>query len=397
MKVSIKKYLLYSSVFAIFTEAFMFHFIIDLKLLYLIIIVNYYLLIKIKKITVNIYFVFLMLLFLIHGAIAYALIGITPNYLLSQIIGITIIGVYYYNFIPIYKSEEIIAVYTKLSFYVAFIGIIFYFLHINVGWDGRLQSIFKEPAHYAIVVVPACYYFLKTKKYLSFTIIFISLILSQSTIGYMGCALMFILPYISIKRIKYALISIPILIITFMIVYDNFTFLKLRVDDTYETLNAVNTGKFKPQTNQSSYALLSNMFVTNKNFQDHPFGSGLGSHYHMHTDIYLKQMRPPPYLVTIDSEKINAPDAASLFLRLISELGLFGLAIIVYLMYLSSKSFNSDKYYFAQGIFIYLLLKLFRDGHYFPPELYFFIWMIYYALKEQSAHKNNADNTFVSS
>ena len=37
MKIDLKKYLLYSSVFAIFTEAFFIHFIIDWKLLYLII------------------------------------------------------------------------------------------------------------------------------------------------------------------------------------------------------------------------------------------------------------------------------------------------------------------------------------------------------------------------
>lgn len=382
MKINIKSYLLYSSVFAIFTEAFFFNFIIDWKLLYLILLVNYVLLIKIKKLTLNIYFVFLMLLFLIHGLIMYSIIGITPNYLLSQIMGITIISTYYYNLIPLYNKEEIINTYLKMSVWIAVIGYVFFLLNINVN-DGRLQSIFKEPAHYAIVVVPACYYLLKTKKYLSFAIVFGSLILSQSSIGYMGCALMFILPNISLKRIKYIVITIPVLVIAFFVVYNNFSFLKLRVDDTVETLNAVNNGKFKPWTNQSSYALLSNAYIANKNIQDHPFGSGLGSHYHMHTQVYLKQMRPPPYLVTLKSEKINSQDAASLFLRLVSDLGLIGILLIVYLMYLSFKSYRSNTYIFAQGVVIYLLLKLFRDGHYFPPELFFFIWIIYYELKKR--------------
>ena len=372
----------------------MFRFFIDIKLLYLIILINYCLLIRIKKLNITIYFFYLLLFFLVHGLIAYFYIGITPNYLLSQIIGIAIIGTYYYNFIPLYSKEEIINVYVKMCVWIAAIGYLFYLLHININ-DGRLQSIFKEPAHYAIVVVPACYYLLKTKKYLSFAIIFGSLILSQSSIGYMGCALMFIFSNISLKRIKYVLITIPILIITFFFVYNNFTFLKLRVDDTLETLSAVNNGKFKPQTNQSSYALLSNMYITNKNFQDHPFGSGLGSHYHMHTKVYLKQMRPPPFLVTLKSETINAPDAASLFLRLISELGVFGLMLIIYLMFLSLKSFKSNKFYFAQGIVVYLLLKLFRDGHYFPPELYFFIWMVYYDLNDKFLNQNKEINKVV--
>jgi len=388
MKINIKNYLLYSSVFAIFTESFFFNFIIDWKLLYLIILINYVLLLKIKKIKFNIYFVLLMLLFLVHGLIMYSIIGITPNYLISQLLGITIISTYYYNFIPVYEKEQIITVYLKMSVWIAAIGIIFFFLNINVN-DGRLQSIFKEPAHYAIAVVPACYYLLKTKKHLSFAIVFGSLILSQSSIGYMGCALMFILPNISSKRIKYIVITIPVLVITFFVVYNNFSFLKLRVDDTVETLNAVNNGKFKPYTNQSSYALLSNAYIANKNIQDHPFGSGLGSHYHMHTQVYLKKMRPPPYLVTLKSEKINAPDAASLFLRLLSEMGIIGFILIVYLIFLSSKSFTSNNYYFAQGIVIYLLLKLFRDGHYFPPELFFFIWMVYYTLKKKNIQTKN--------
>lgn len=391
MKISIKKYLIYSSIFAIFTEAFFFNFIIDWKLIYLILLINYVILIKIRKISLNIYFVYLMLFFLVHGIIMYIIIGITPNYLISQIIGITIISTYYYNFIPLYKKEEIINIYLKLSVWVASIGYLLMLLGININ-DGRLQSIFKEPAHYAIVVVPACYYLLKTKKYLSFTIVFGSLILSQSSIGYIGCALMFILTNISLKRVKYFLITIPLLIIAFIFVYNNFIFLKLRVDDTYETLSAVNTGIFKPQTNQSSYAILSNAFIANKNVQDHPFGSGLGSHFHMHTKVYLKQMRPPPFLVTLKSEKINAPDAASLFLRLISETGIIGFFLIVYLLYLSSKSYLSDNHYFAQGIFIYLLLKLFRDGHYFPPEFFFFIWMIYYSFKNEIHETKNTNS-----
>lgn len=364
----------------------MFHFIIDVKLLYLIIITNYFLLLKIKKFKANLRFILFLLFVLIHGIIAYSYIGISPNYLISQIAGIVIIGTYYYNFIPLYSKDEIIKVYITMCLWVALLGFLFFLLNLNIN-DDRLQSIFKEPAHYAIVIVPACYFLLTTKKYLRFAVLFLSLVLSQSSIGYMGCAMMLVFSNISTKRMKYILITIPILITTFFYVYNNFYFLKLRVDDSYETLTAVQNGKFKPQTNQSSYALLSNTYITNKNFQDHPFGSGLGSHYHMHTEVYLKLLRPPPYLITLKLEKTNAADAASLSLRLISELGIFGIILIIYLLFLCVKSFNSNKFYFAQGIAIYLLLKLLRDGHYFPPELYFFIWMIYYILNDKYCTK----------
>ena len=127
---------------------------------------------------------------------------------------------------------------------------------------------------------------------------------------------------------------------------------------------------------------MSNLFVAKCNFSDHPLGSGMGSHFVMHTEKYLFEMRPPSYLVTLKSEKINAPDAASLFIRLFSELGIFGLILVFGFMYKAFTSFKYKNLFLAHGIVIYLLLKLFRDGHYFSPEFFFFIWILYFSLKE---------------
>ncbi|WP_348812037.1 O-antigen ligase family protein [Flavobacterium maritimum] len=381
MKISIKKYLLYSSVFAIFTEAFFFNFIIDWKLLYLIIIINYFLLIKIKKITLNLYFAALILFFFIHGILTYTIISIPYNFMLSQIIGITIIGTYYYNFIPLYKKEEIINVYLKIALIVAIIGYPLYFLNINLN-DGRLQSIFKEPAHYVIVVIPACYYYLNVKNYVNFAIIFGTLILSNSSLGYIGCGLMFIIPNLTLRRIGALLGLIPIVIAVFFFVYNEFPFFKLRVDDTYNSLNVINTGKFDEDTNLSSYVLISNLYIAKKNITDHPFGSGIGSHHYMHTNRYLKEMRPPKYLRKQKKETDNSFDANSLFTRICSEFGILGFILLLYAIYKSSKCFKSNELFFAQGIFIYFLLKLFRDGTYFPPEFFLFIWLFYFSYKE---------------
>lgn len=381
MKISLKKYLLYSSVFAIFTEAFFFNYIIDWKLLYLIIFVNYLILFRIKKITFNYYFLGLLVFFFIHGALAYTIISIPYNFMLSQILGIAVVGTYYYNFIPLYDKEEIIRVYLKICLFAAVVGYPMFFLNINVN-DGRLQSFFKEPAHYVIVVIPACYYYLKTRKYLSFAIIFGTLILSNSSLGYIGCGLMFLVPNLTLRRVRYLVASLPVVLMVFIYVYNEYPFFKLRVDDTYRSLKVINTGKFQEHTNLSSYVLISNLFIAKKNVTDHPLGSGIGSHHYMHTQRYLKEMRPPPYLRIIDRYRDNSFDANSLFTRVCSEFGLFGFVFILVMMYYASRAFTSDELYFAQAIFIYLLMKLLRDGHYFPPELYFFIWMAFYSIKE---------------
>ncbi|MEO4007221.1 MULTISPECIES: O-antigen ligase family protein [unclassified Flavobacterium] len=388
MKISIRKYLLYSSVFAIFTEAFFFHLIIDWKLLYLIILVNYFLLLRIKKLKFNIYFLLLLLGFLVHALTANTLIDIPYRYAIAQLIGISILGIYYYNFIPLYPLSQIKSVYSKMCLYVAILGYPLYFLNINVN-DGRLQSIFTEPAHYAIVVIPACYYFFKEKKYWSFAAIFGTLILSNSSLGYIGCGLMFIVPNISLKRISYLVCLLPVIIGIFIYIYQEYPFFKLRVEETYESLNVINTGKFDNKTNLSSYALISNLYVAKNNIQDHPLGTGIGSHIHMHKEVYLKQMRPPQYIRTQNKHTINAPDANSLFTRIVSEMGIFGFLLIFVLLYLAFNVFQYKDMALAQGLFIYILLKLFRDGHYFPPEFFFFIWLLYYSLKEKTALNNN--------
>lgn len=205
MKIHLHKYILYSSVFAIFTESFFFHYIIDWKLFYIILLINFYLLSRIKKITINKYVFFLIVGLITHGLIMNALISIPLKFLFAQIIGVFIVSTYYYNFVSLFNVSKIIELYSKYSLYIAAIGYPMLALGINSNDGVRLQSIFKEPAHFAIVVIPACYYYLKQKKYLPFLIIFGSLILSQSSLGYIGCGLMFIIPNFNRKRILYLL------------------------------------------------------------------------------------------------------------------------------------------------------------------------------------------------
>ena len=382
MKISLKKYLLYSSVFAIFTEAFFFHFIIDWKLLYLIIFVNYVLLFKIKKITINKYFALLLLGLFCHGILANIIIGIPPNYLIAQLLGILVIGNYYYNLIPIFEKEEIIDLYLKICLIVAIIGYIMLTFDLQ-AYDDRLHSIFKEPAHYVVVVLPACYYYFKKKEYFLFLILFVSLILSKSSLGYIGCAFIFIIPYFTFKKMLFLIITIPIVGVMGFWTYENNENFKMRIDDTVSSINSIHYGKFRSDTNISSYALMSNLFIAKSNFVEHPLGSGLGSHTYVHKKIYSKNMTPPKYIKTLKLQDINSSDANSLFIRMFSELGLLGLILIVFVLYKFSICFKYDDLIIAQGIFIYILLKLIRDGHYFSPEIYFFIWLLYYSLKDK--------------
>ena len=364
-----------------FTEAFFLRFIIDLKLFYLIILVNYFLLYKINAVTINKLFLTIIGFIFLHAVLMYAYIGIRPNFMLSQITGIVIVCTYFYNLVKLYTKKELINLYTRLSLITAIIGYPLYFLKINlnVNPDFRFSSLLTEPAHYAIVVIPACYYFFKTKQYKYFSIVFLSLILTESSVAYLGCALMFTLPYFTINRLKYAFGIVPFVLMIFYFVYNNNEKVKMRFDDTYESIKVINSGKFNERTNLSTYALLSNFYIAKSNFIEHPLGTGIGSHYYMYTSRYGKFMRTPSYIKTLKLDKINSKDAASLFIRLFSEFGIFGILTTFLILYFVINSFQNNDLIFEQGIGIYFLLKLFRDGHYFPPEFFFFIVIFYFS------------------
>lgn len=396
MKIDLNKYLIHSSVFAIFTEAFFYRFIIDFKLFYFILFINFILLFKYKKVTLNSFLITFFTFLFIHSCIIYLWIGIPPNFMLSQVLGIAVSCTYFYNVLKLFTKEEIYDLFAKYSLFVAIIGFPGYFLgvNLNVNTDPRFSSFLKEPAHYAIVVLPACYYFLKTKQYLFFFIIFLSLVLTESSIAYIGCALMFILPNINLTRVKYAIGVIPFVLAIFYWVYQNNENVKMRFDDTYKSLKVINTGKFDEGTNISTYALLSNFYIAKENFIEHPFGSGIGSHYYMYHNRYKKVMRTPKYLYRLELDDINSKDAASLFIRLLSEFGIIGLLATAFIIYLVIQCFQDKSLIVEQSIGIYILLKLFRDGHYFPPELFFFVIIFYFSYTKSFLFKNEGNLSY---
>lgn len=385
MKISLEKYLLNSSVFIIFSEAFFFNFIIDWKLMYLIVFINFYLLFKHYTIKLPKYFFYLVLFLLIHAVICYSIIKIPANFFASQILGITITGVYFYNILKILPIEKVKKTYLNFAFYASLIGYLFYFTGFNYfayfSHENRLMSVFKEPAHYVVVIIPACYFFLKDKQYAKFLIILFSIILSKSSLGYVGIGIMIILPFLNLKRALYFLISVPFLIGAFIYTYKSVEQFQMRVDDSIDNLTVLKNGKFDHYTNLSSYVLLSNLYIAKNNFIEHPLGSGIGSHHYMYTTRYYKLMRPPHYLVFLKHHRDNSFDANSLFTRLFSELGVFGLVFILIALLYLFKSFRTNNY-LIQGIVLYIILKLFRDGTYFPPELFFFVWLFIFDLKK---------------
>jgi hypothetical protein len=164
-----------------------------------------------------------------------------------------------------------------------------------------------------------------------------------------------------------------------IIIYNNVENFRLRVSDTYSSLTTFNV----TDVNLSSYALISNFFVATKVFEESPvLGNGLGSHRLSHQK-YIKQLKGSDTFN--DYITFNSEDANSLFTRVLSDLGIAGLLIITYFIFKNYTS-NEHLYIISRAILVYFFYKLFREGHYFSPEMYFFVFA-YIFLKKSGYEK----------
>jgi hypothetical protein len=71
---------------------------------------------------------------------------------------------------------------------------------------------------------------------------------------------------------------------------------------------------------------------------------------------------------------MNAEDGASFAFRVLSELGLVGIAgVLIFLVYFHVR----DGVYGAisNGVLVYFFFKLLRNGLYFEPEQFFFVFV----------------------
>jgi len=389
------KYLIYSSVFALFTEDFSFYYIIDWKLFYVILLFNFVLFATKKKIIISKNIILIISFLLIHGVIFIIWFQNPIKSLFAQLLGIIFCSIYYYNFFKEYGSKLVFEKYLELAFIVAILAIPMFFLKINIQTSNRLNGILTEPAHYTAIMLPAAYCFLRKKNYFKLAVLVLTIFLAKSTIGYFGLVLILILPLLKVKYfVKYSWIAIIILGTSVYYINNQWNkpinenegnVLVRRLKETNKSFNAIFTGKFERYTNLSSYAFLSNSFVARKIFLDKPLGTGLGS-YPYEYEKYYSLMSPPPYLLELKQSKINKTDANSLFLRMLADLGVIAIFIFLYFTLRSVNVFRNDRKVFQQSSFFYLIVKLIREGHYFPPEFYFFLLIFLKDFNEDITH-----------
>ncbi|HIF9071228.1 TPA: hypothetical protein ACX6QT_003813 [Photobacterium damselae] len=272
--------------------------------------------------------------------------------------------------------------YIRVGFYISILSV-FLFL---VNDTGRLCGLYGEPAAYAQGMSPVVFYYFNEyakrkslKSFINFITVLLPYVLTVSSVGFM--LILFMIFFIfGLKKI----IKIFILVsLVFFVVYFNVDMVKIRVDDMLYILSnffdSTSIGNYYAlNPNFTVYAIQSNLFVALNSFLSNPLsGIGLGNHQ-LAFDFYYNDIPGVNVISGYGLEKLNYKDAASMFSRLISELGIIGLFFIIYLFNLRAVS---EREKFVKNLFLVILLgKLLRSGNYLTPDFIPFLACYLYFL-----------------
>ncbi len=338
-----------------------------------------------------------------------------PFTFLKIFAGLSITIIFFYHVLEIYNFDciKIFEIYCKATWIlclIAFIQIISFFIGFkdgfNFSWllnkwgfvEGgligfRVNSILPEPTYLATSLSPAVYISIKNlisrKPYIfskiqSILIIIIS-ILTTSSIGYLGILLSLFLSINAIK-LRYIFFGLIILLFGFKIAYKNVSDFTSRADSArglwLENDFSINN------TNNSSFVLFNNLHIAKENLKEHPlFGTGLGSH-----ETAFKKHTLTKSLIQYDFE-FNIKDGNSLFVRLCTETGFFGLGFIIIILVngliIKSENFTYDFFehkMVSQALFILIVLVLIRQGNYMLNGLPL-VFLLYYFNGKQYREK----------
>ncbi|MEZ4800754.1 MAG: hypothetical protein R2809_13455 [Flavobacteriales bacterium] len=287
----------------------------------------------------------------------------------------------------------LIGIFQLLSFWIGFrYGYDFRWLlnkwgFVPGGLGIRVNALFSEPSYFAATIAPAFFvsvYNWTAKDAIFITrrtslIIIVAYLITFSSLGILGIFLTVLLLLINFGFVRYAIVFIPLAVVVFKYSYENVDEFRDRYDSTIEIFSSGNYSSY--DINGSSFVLYNNYHVALENFKRNPFfGTGLGSHPVAFDKYSLTNLEGA---VEIDFNKM---DANSMLLRLMSETGLYGLFIYLFLLvkcWIFKKATDENEVWvMSNGLAAVIILYLIRQGHYFLNGFPFFVWMYYYVAKD---------------
>ena len=405
MKYSLREYLLVSSIF-------LFSIVItrqpaEIYLSYVIFL--FYLPLFFKKYGIPKIVVMLFIPIVLSGVFE-ILIGNNSFSLFLKVFGGLFLSVIFYYYVICefkFDIERLFYIYTKFALIIASIGliqVISFFLGFEYGYNYtyifnkwgvieggivgiRMNSIFSEPSYYAAIMGPAqfiaTYNIFYNKRFLlnKFQSFFLFSIyfLTASSVGFISIFAILILLMINNGYLKQLLVISFIIYVSFYIIYNFVPEFKIRYDSTIELLSDDNTNVNYDGKNSSSVIQYEQFQVAKKNFLKHPlFGTGLGSHPIAFDRFASRSFKEGPL------GEFNSQDANSMFSRMMSETGLYGIILLFFFIWkfkVIRKYSGNNFWIYSNSLIIVFFIYLIRQGNYFYNGFPFFIWLYFFVYK----------------
>ena len=313
----------------------------------------------------------------------------------------------YFKFLD-FDFEKIFNAYLKLALIASSVGVIqqlAYFADLNFVFDMRwlffnsadltfngnflrVVSVFTEPSYFSYFLIPAVYFSIasiffkdQTLSLYQAIIIILALVLTFSSVGYLGLLAAFLFQVrFSVKRSIY--LFIVLFITMFLMLYSDSFLLRISgIIDIY--INGLTE-----KVNLSSFILGLNSILALEIFSDYPFvGIGLGG-ARFYTLEYLNNFIANNYaledhILRLEGSLMLA-DMGNMYLKLMVESGVFGMAILMWMLFKYKlsyiESFHAKNIAKASSLFV-VIFSL-RSGQMIRFELIYFIILYFMIVKK---------------
>jgi hypothetical protein len=321
----------------------------------------------------------LFLYLIASSIISIVALNLPADGFLKQILPIIIIVSVCFTVLTKSNIHQIFLLYVDITVLTAIFGIVQVILSFNgiqfmIKEPGRLDSIAYEPSHYAAILMPALVYtYLNIKEYfISFLIMLAALLLTFNLTCYIVFLAVF--TFATFNPI-YVLITVPLAYYLSFYVLPNFSAnFYHRFNDTYSTLSG-QKDVFGSTTyiNTTTLSFYSNFEAAKYSLSKNPLiGSGLGGH----EEMYYRRFANTAFQYNFDYG-VNAKSGHSLSIRILSELGLVGFILYLY-MIIKNLIFVRKGLYYAISLSCvsHFLCKTFKLGGYIDYGTPFFFTIL---------------------
>jgi len=372
------QYLVYSTVFSTFLTVMLAHKGIDIFLGYPIVLFNTLILLGQDRLVMHRHHAIVVLAATVISFIASAGSGTSGVAIIAQVMGILVFSIYFFSMLTNFglSVPRWVQIYSQFALGIVVLGFaIFIARHLHLmapGRDGRLSSIYQEPSLFIYATLPGfgiyANAFLRDRTHkLEVCLFFLAYVLADSALGFLGMLLVAFyaaLPRLNFWRmVGFGLFAAAALTGLFL-VSANF---RIRVVDTAVAIATMNISN----VNSSTFAVLSNVYVTAKTFLSNPLiGVGIGGYQYAYTK-YIPAIGAS--VQDQDLITLNMFDASSLFLRTAAETGLLGIGALIGFLVVCSRVRGDQHIAIRNALMPYMLIRMGRFGAWFSLELYFFV------------------------